>query len=120
MDKIEALALCIASVSGAFTPGSEAMRLNNPGLLRAFSMRVEAEDGLRKFGSWYAGFKALCFDLQTKCSGKSRAHIAAESPLKDLLKLWDIRSCHGQVNFLRRAIDDAAITDETPLSYFVR
>ena len=119
--KIEPLALAIARTCGAFTPDSEAFQLNNPGLLRAFSDRHkdEAHQGHRRFLSWQAGFKALCYDLTLKCAGESRSKLLRTDPLYRLLGIWEIKQFNKTVNFLRRAIGDENITENTPLEYFI-
>lgn len=121
MKHIEHLALAIIRTCGGFTPDSEAFQLNNPGLLRAFSVnhRPDSYKGYRRFLSWQGGFKALIFDLTLKCGGKSNASVEKVSQLKDLLALWEIKETRKTLNFLRRSCNDQSISDSTSLEYFV-
>lgn len=117
--KLEKLALILARINGGLNPDSEAFRLNNPGLLKAFGKHItEAVNGFRVFASWEAGFHALVHDLGVKCSGKSRTFLKASSPLRDLLALWDIKEPRKVSGYVSRAIG-AEVTPETPLSFFM-
>lgn len=119
--KIEQLALAIAKSCGAFNPESEAFKLNNPGLLTVYSVKhaSEMENGKRRFASFSAGFRALVFDLQLKCSGKSRSKLKVDSPLTSLLGMWEVVDSRKFVLFLRRACNDETITEQTKLEYFL-
>lgn len=135
--RIEALALVIAKYSGGFNPEDKAFQLCNPGRLRVFSNRTfpgEWNEGLRAFKSWTDGLRALIFDLETKCAGKSRTHMGPETTLKDLLGAWGMRepeSAHldgliywgipprKAVTFLRRALEDETIEKWTPIGWFM-
>lgn len=118
--KIEHLALALAKTCGAFDPTTEAYKLNNPGLLRAYSAKHidDMENGLRRFPSHSAGFKALCFDLSLKCSGNSRAKLTPTTALSALLNMWGIKETRKTLLFLQRALRDETISNETPLGYF--
>lgn len=119
--KIEYLALAIAKTCGAFDPTTTAFRLNNPGLLKVYSVKhVDTmHDGFRRFLSWQAGFKALCFDLMLKCGGESRSKLERSTPLSSLLNMWEIKDSRKTILFLQRGIGDETISEQTPLEYFV-
>lgn len=118
--KIEYLALAVARTCGAFDPTTEAFKLNNPGLLKAYSVKHidDMHNGYRRFASWQAGFKALCFDLTLKCAGESRAGLCTDSPLSSLLNMWEIKEPRKTLLFLQRSLNDETITASTPLEYF--
>lgn len=115
--KLESLALAIATTNGGFDVSSEAWGANNPGSLKSF--KAGQVGTVRRFLSWSAGFKALVFDLQLKCSGESRAHIEADSPLSALLLLFGIKEPRKVANWLKRAIGDESISADTQIHYFV-
>lgn len=112
---IESLALAISKINGAFTPGSEAFTLNNPGLLASFSERNGPVGSIRKFTSWEAGFHALKNDLQVKCSGKSKSGIKATSPLRELCFLFKIKEPRIVTNFLSQSTG-SEVSESTPIS----
>lgn len=123
--KVEVLLDSIACLYGAFhDPDSLAYRLRNPLLIKSYSTpgkHITNDEGLRQFDSFLSGYTACCYDLVKKVSGASRARIATTDSLATLLCLYGITERGGQrkvVNFLRRALADDTITDETPISYF--
>lgn len=120
--RIEALALAICKFSGGFDPEDKAFRLCNPGRLRVFSNRTfpgEWDEGLRSFKTWKDGLAALVFDLETKCSGKSRTHMDPETSLKNLLNMWGISVPRKAITFLRRALEEPAIEASTAVGWFL-
>ena len=122
MKRIEALALTISKYSGGFDPEDEAFKLCNPGRLRSFSARTlqtSSDSRLRSFGTWLDGMRALVFDLQVKCGGKSRTHLKPAASLKDLLGIWEIRTMRKPLTFLKRAIGASDIFPTTPVSWFL-
>lgn len=122
MKRIEALALTISKYSGGFDPEDRAFALCNPGRLRVFSVRTLptiSDEGLRSFGSWLDGLRALVFDLQVKCGGKSRTHMKTDASLKDLLGMWEIRTTRKPLTFLKRALGIDALDSLTPVSWFL-
>ena len=123
--KVESLLDAIASVYGAFhDPECLAYRLRNPLLIKSFSTpgkHLINEEGLRQFDSFLSGYTACAYDLVKKVSGASRARIATSDPLSALLKIYGLTELRGQrkvVNFLRRALSNEEISEETPISYF--
>ena len=123
--KVESLLDAIAAVYGAFhDPDSLAYKLRNPLLIKSFSTpgkHLTNEEGLRQFDSFLSGYTACAYDLVKKVSGASRARIATSDPLSALLKIYGLTELRGQrkvVNFLRRALSNEEISEETPISYF--
>jgi len=119
--RIEALACAIASQNDALNPGSEAFVTLNPGMLRNYSLdrlNVVNENGTRVFRSFHAGWRALVANLEAKCNGKTRAvgengKLTPESQLKDLVKTFRYIQSRKVAEFLRDALDDAAISETT-------
>lgn len=122
MKRIEALADAISSMNGALDPLSEAYRLRNPGLLKAFAPKhARSESGKRVFTSLVAGYENLLLDLRIKCSGQSRARLTPESPLVDLLTTYanPASSVRFVANFLRHALNDRDIPQSVSLGWFM-
>lgn len=125
IDKIEALVDALANLNGSCgNPDSELYQIRSPLGVKNYSLpgKNSIDDrGRRIFSSWIAGYKAACFDIQVKISGKSRSGIKAEDTLSNLLRVCGLteKLAHQQiVKFLRRALKDQSITPETPLAYF--
>lgn len=121
MHKLEALALAIAHQNQALEPGSEAFCNLNPGLLR----QVEVFE-TRKFESLHAGYRALLANLQTKCSGQPKINgktthppLGPTSTLTELCKTFRYLQVRKLVEFLQDALDDRAVNERTPLSFFM-
>lgn len=122
MKKIEALADAIAYYCAAHDPTSIAFRNRNPGLLMAISPKHSRDEhGYRVFASFVDGYRALLFDLQVKCSGRSNAKLTPESTLTDLLNAMKHRKgmADSVASYLRKALEDESISAETPLAYFL-
>lgn len=126
MTRIEALALSIAREHQAFEPFSDACGTLNPGMLRSHSVdrvnRVNAE-GLRIFNSYQAGHRALVANLQMKCEGKTSARgnvgkLCPASSLGELCKTFRSVNIRNVVEFLQDILDDRAINERTPISFF--
>lgn len=123
--KVEALVDAIGKLNGMSNPESLCYRLKNVLLLKSFAPLGKHEitdDGLRIFGSFLAGYKSACFDVDLKIRGKSRAGLKPTDPLQALLGCYGIQSKQAQdtiINFLKRALEDSSITANTPLSYFI-
>ena len=128
MDKLEALALAIASQTRALSPDSEAFATLNPGLLRSYSVdrfNVVTAEGTRVFTSFHAGYRALLANLEAKCKGITKAKgfeskLTPQSPLKDLILTFKYISVRSVVEILQDALEDKAINERTPLEFFVR
>lgn len=133
MIRIEALALAIAREHQPFEPFSDACTTLNPGMLRAHSTyrinRVN-EDGIRVFSSYQAGHHALVANLKMKCEGHTPEHAAPavhvsngkltpESPLAELCKTFRSVNPRNVVEFLQDILNDRAINERTPISFFV-
>lgn len=122
ISRIEVLADALIAKTQFSDPESEEYQCRNPMALKQFTFRHEAtESGVRKFSNLEAGYKAACFDLQLKCTGKSQAKVKAESPLRHLIRCYSMpdHCVDDVVNFLRRALNDETITSDTQLRYFV-
>lgn len=128
MDKLEALALAIANQNQCLDPGSEAFATLNPGLLRSYSvdrLNVITAEGTRVFTSFQGGYRALLANLEAKCEGKTRANgekgkLGPESPLIDLVKTFRYMQTRRIIEILQDSLEDRAITEKTPLEFFVR
>lgn len=122
MVRLENLALAIADMNGAFTPGTLAFRIKNPGLLKTHRPEKRQDsDNNRVFSSVMGGFKALTADLQAKSTGQNH-RLSPDNTLRDILALLGIKgepAVHKIVLFLRRANDDESVTGNTTLSWFL-
>ena len=115
MNRLEALALAIAHENEALEVGSEAFQTLNPGLLRS-------EELVRSYTSFHGGLQALLANLEGKCSGKTRANgfrIGEAASLSDLCRTFKYLQVRKIVEFLQDALDDRAINERTPLSFFL-
>lgn len=120
--RIEALADAITEISGYRNPESAVYQARNPGALRAHSTTVLSDlDNYRVYSSFRSGWDSLVFDLKTKCSGNSHTHLQTTSTLKDLVLTngFEQALVKKVVNFLRRSLQDQAITEETQLCFFI-
>ena len=124
--RTEALVDALVNLMGsASTPDGVLHQIKNPIGLMSFSRpgRQELDEtGRRVFSSWLAGYKAATFDIDLKCSGKSRAGLKSDDKLSNLLGVFKVSEKLGQtqiVRYLRRALKDENISLNTPLSFFV-
>jgi len=120
--RIDALVDAFARMNGALDPKSDAYRLRNPLLLKAFSPKHEKdEQGRRIFSSLVSGYENGRNDVIIKCSGKSHSKIGPESTLQDLTCLYGnpISATRYIKNFLRHALNDENIMEATPLGWFL-
>ena len=122
MTRIEALADAFAKMNGWHDPLSQAYKLRNPGMLKAFSPKhVKDESGYRIFNSFPSGYDNLILDLKIKCSGGSHSRLKPDDTLKNLTM------CYGNPEssatylkkFLRHALCDENIMESQPLSWFL-
>lgn len=121
--KVEGLAEAIMKFSGYLDPSSDLHEARNPGGLKATSMRhLSTSQGHRVFNSFIDGVQALLFDLNTKLSGQSWAHLKPESNLKDLAISYALpaQTAAAWAKFLRAALKDDKIAAETTLDYFTK
>ena len=120
--RIEALVDAFSRQNGFHDPSSVAYRNRNPLLLKAFSEKHERDkDGYRIFSSVASGYNNAINDLQVKLSGKSRCKLEPTNTLKDLVRFFgsDASATRSVKNFLRHALDDENIYENTPLSFFL-
>lgn len=122
MKRIEALADALAGMNGTFDPLSDAYKLRNPLLLKAFAPKhARDEKGRRVFSSLVAGYENGLLDLRIKCSGSSRANLGPQSPLVDLITTYGnpVSATRYVVNFLRHALGDDGIPQGVNLGWFL-
>ena len=120
--RIHALCDAFSKLNGALDPNSDAYKLRNPLLLKAFSPKHDRDEkGLRRFKSLVSGYDNGILDLQIKCSGKSFSKIGPESTLTDLVCLYGNppTATKTVVNFLRHALQDDLIPLNVKLGWFV-
>jgi hypothetical protein len=122
ISRIEALAAAFARLNCVHDPFSKAFRLRNPLMLKAFNTKHEKdEEGYRVFNSFSAGWDNALLDLAIKCEGKSYSHLKPTDTLRDLVKCYgnDASATRSVKNFLRHALNNEEIYENTPLSYFL-
>ena len=120
--RIESLVDAFSRLNGFHDPFSRAYKNRNPLLLKAFSASHERDaEGYRVFNSVASGYNNALNDLQVKCSGKSRSKLEPTNTLKDLVKFFgnDGSATRGVKNFLRHALSDENIYENTKLSFFL-
>ena len=123
ISRISALVDAFAKLNGALDPQSDAYKLRNPLLLKAFSPKHDRDDkGRRRFRSFTSGYDNGILDVQIKCSGKSYSKsVGPDTPLTSLVCLYGnpISATRYVVNFLRHALEDDTITENIPLGWFL-
>lgn len=120
--RIEALADAISRYTGYYDPDSEVYQARNPGALPAISSKHPQDaKGRRVFRSVMDGYQALLFDLAVKCSGRSKTRLKPESTLRDLILAYGNPESATKpvVKFLRRALHDNDLSEQTSLGYFL-
>jgi hypothetical protein len=112
---LEALAEAIVNVSGYREPGSALYDARNPGGLKDM---VTGQP--RVFRSVIDGMQALFYDVELKCSGRSRAHLLPTDTLVHLANSYNlpITTATAWSHYLRRALHEDTIRATTPLSFF--
>jgi hypothetical protein len=122
VNRVHALVDALAHLNCWHSPTSDAYKLRNPLLLRAFSPKhVKDEEGRRIFSSFTSGYDNALLDCRIKCSGKSHSKLTPDSTLIDLVKVFgnDASSARAVKNFLRAALQDENIMETTKLSWFL-
>lgn len=123
ISRLEALVGALAKLHGALDPMSEAYRLRNPIMLKAFSPKHEKnENGYRVFNSFASGWDNAILDVSIKCSGGSHARL---KPDEDTL--INLVLCYGEPKtaatfvkkYLRHALNDENIMERTKLAWFM-
>ena len=122
---VEALVDAIGSVNNFSDPSSDAYQLRSPLLLQSFALpgkhTIDTE-GRRVFPSSVSGFKASVYDMSLKIGGLSRSRLRPTDGVKNLLGVYRIKSPSDikmVVEFLRVALDNESIDENTPLSFFL-
>lgn len=122
LSRIEALAGAFARMNCFHDALSEAYRLRNPLMLKAFSPKHEKnENGYRQFNSLSSGWDNGILDLKIKCSGGSYSRLKPDDTLENLVQ------CYGHSRlaavyvkkFLRHALGDENIMHTQKLSWFL-
>jgi|SRR5579859_969443 len=123
MRRIEALVDALAKLYGGLSdPLSDAYKLRNPIMLKAFNPKHERDDkGYRRFKHLVAGYENAILDVKIKCSGRSRSHLQPVDPLWKLVCLYGNprAATRTVVKFLRHALNDDTIPEDVTLSYFI-
>lgn len=123
MKRIEALALAISHANRVLEPDSEAFQTLNPGLLHAYANEAQINDqGVRIFDTLQGGLRALIANLEAKCEGKAKSNGNPLSPKSTLLELCTtFRGVRPRIaiDYLQDALNDRAISEKTPISYFI-
>ncbi len=123
MNRLEALALSIAKMNGAFDdPTSDAFRTCNPGRMRTYRPEKKCDsDHYRIFTTMMGGFKALIAELQARMSGQNH-RLSAENSLRDLLSMYGFAhdaAVRKIVLFVQKSLQDDSVTANTKLSFFI-
>lgn len=119
--RIEALVDALAVLNGFHDPSSEAYQLRNPLMLLAYNPKHERnENGRRKFKNFASGYDNGITDTKIKCAGRSRSNLTPFSPLVELVMIHGHQAAAARTvkNFIRRALKDDYVTENTPLSWF--
>ena len=122
MRRIEALCDAFWKIQGGLDPLSDAYKLRNPLMLRAFNPKhPRDEKGNRVFEHLLAGYENGILDLKIKCSGRSRMKLTPESPLVDLVHVLGqpTAALKHVVRFLRHALNDDTIPENVSLGWFM-
>jgi hypothetical protein len=115
----------IGHFNGVSDPLCESYQIKNPLMMKSFGRPGKHEideQGRRVFDSIVSGYRACLFDIALKIQGKSRAGLKPESTLENLLGTYGIHGAaatEGVVKYLRKAMNDTALSRQTPLSYFL-
>lgn len=121
INRLEVLADAIISRSGYLDPLSVFYRQRNPGGLKAYTERHPSVDGYRIFKHHIDGYRALMYDLEEKCKGASYSGLKAESPLKELAYVFELKDgdVRNILKHLRKALETDFINEMTPIKYFL-
>jgi len=124
--RIEALALAISHANRVLEPDSEAFQTLNPGLLCSYARDRDKvnQQGIRVFDTLQGGLRALIANLEAKCEGKTRAngdhgHLSPKSTLRELCMTFRGVRPRITIEYLQDALSDRAISEKTPLQYFI-
>lgn len=123
MKRLEALVDALAEYAGSANPSSELYKLRNPIGLRVFTCKHGKPGEFRKFSTWINGYHAALYDLEVKCSGRSRAAGLAkkDANLRDLAKAFCLApgTERNLAKFLQVALEDDTITADTRIESFL-
>lgn len=133
---IEALAQAIAAFSGYRDPGSDLFQANNPGGLKASSPDHARDfDDNRVFRSFLDGWQALLHDVEVKLTRPdSRAKLEPNEHVlvdlarcfvfhtsnKTILERYSRKMANAWAEFLRKALQDPEINQNTKLERFLK
>ena len=122
ISRIAALVDAFANLNAALDPKSDAYRLRNPLMLRAFHHKHDRDEkGYRIFKSFTSGYDIGVLDLRIKCSGKSFSKLTPQNTLKDLVCVYGNPPTATRYvkNFLRIALNDETISESQELAWFL-
>jgi hypothetical protein len=82
--------------------------------------KYDKETGLRIYNTHIQGYQGALHDLTIKCSGKSKSKVRETSSIKELIRSYCLpdgtAACVAR--FLRKALKDENISENTPIQYF--
>lgn len=122
ISRLHALVDALSQLNGWSNPRSEAYRLRNPLLLKAYSPKHICDDqGRRIFSSFTAGYDNSLLDCRIKCSGKSHSKLTPDNTLMDLVCVYgnDKSATRSVKNFLQAALQTDMIFNSQKLSWFL-
>jgi len=122
ISRIEALVGAFAKMLGALNPESEAYKLRNPIMLKAFSPKHEKnENGYRVFNSFPSGWDNATLDIVIKCSGGSHSRLTPDDTLENLVLCYGYPKTAATYikKFLRKALNNENILEKTRLGWFL-
>ena len=85
------------------------------------SRKYDPATGMRIYDSHVQGYSSGIYDLKTKCAGKSKSKVRKDSSIKELIRSYYLPDGTASyvARFLRKALKDETITENTPIEYFV-
>lgn len=122
VSRISALVDAFANLNAALDPKSEAYKLRNPLMLKAFHPKHEKDEkGYRIFKCFTSGYDNGILDVRIKCSGKSFSKLTPDNTLRDLVCVYGNPPTATRYikNFLRIALQDDNISESQKLGWFL-
>jgi hypothetical protein len=141
ISKLEALADSIIASSAYSDPTSVQYKYRNPLGLMAFCRHAkpykkctdgcstpksdrheyDPKTGLRIFKTHVRGYQCALSDLEIKCSDRSYSKVRKTSSIRELIRSYYLPdgTAGYAARFLRKALGDETITEETRIEYFM-
>jgi hypothetical protein len=119
MKKLESLADSLALLNDYRSPESESYRLRNPGMLKARTLEAlgnATNDCIRIFSCHQGGYKALIDTLRKQCQRHGDVPLRANFAFYGHANDYEVDTA---VDFIKRALDDRAVSSETTLAFFL-